>query len=400
MMTDSPYTAMLEQMLAVFSAFYSRNLSTETKRGKRQRVQRGEFNGSIPPFGYDLVTNADATEHRPAGLYMNPRQAAIVRRAFRKYASGDYSDTTIAEWMNSLPYVQNLRKNDKPIGKEMVRDMLQNKVYTGRVPYADTRYSGSLGQGKKSSRKRKEWFEGKHQGFISDELFDAAMDARKNLTKKRRPPEKVRTYVLHNRVYCARCVARKPAGLVDLNYGKMRPGWNRKYQRSSYRCLARDRVEAAVKQRVENAESIRRMEEIEEIVKRIDFSWEQGFLAPDEYVQKRQQLQREIESLRPVDYDDLMEAADLLSNFNHYWQECEDVGDVLAARQQLVAKIVDRVFVYDERVIGIALHGDFGVILDDAAMAPNDVLKGLSEEIEKGVHHFDLVHTQSGSDGI
>ena len=69
-------------------------------------------------------------------------------------------------------------------------------------------------------------------------------------------------------------------------------------------------------------------------------------------------------------------------------------------RQQLVAKIVDRVFVYDDRVIGIALHGDFGVVLDNAAMAPNNVLKGLNEEIKMGVHHFDLAHTHDGSDGI
>ncbi len=116
----------------------------------------------------------------------------------------------------------------------------------------------------------------------------------------------------------------------------------------------RERVEDAVRQRVENPESIRRMEKIEAIVKRIDFSWEQGFLSPEEYVEKRQQLQRGIESLRPVDYDDLMEAADLLSNFNHYWQECEVVGDVAPARQQLMAKIIDRVFVYDNQESDLA----------------------------------------------
>ena len=44
---DSPYTAMMEQMLAVFSAFYSKNLSNETKRGKQQRAMKGEFNGSV-----------------------------------------------------------------------------------------------------------------------------------------------------------------------------------------------------------------------------------------------------------------------------------------------------------------------------------------------------------------
>lgn len=432
---DSPYTAMMEQMLAVFSAFYSRNLSTETKRGKRQRVLKGEFNGSIPPLGYDLVTMGNATEQKPAGLYINPRQAAIVRRAFHLYASGSHSDTTIAEWMNTQKYIQQLRKNGKPVGKEMVRDMLQNKVYTGRVPYADTQYSGSLGQGKKSSRKRKEWFEGKHHGFVSDDLFEAAMDARRRLTKERRPPQQVHTYILHNRVYCARCVARKPTELTDLNFGKMRPGWNNKYQRSAYRCLARDRgyhsceqsyidtqtldtqvyealenleipvgfrdrVERAVRERVQNAESFRRMEEVNEIVKRIDFSWEQGFLSPDDYLEKRHQLQREIESLRPIDYDDLMEAADLLTNFKHYWQECEAIGDVKVARQQLIAKIVDRIFIYDDRVIGIALYGDFGVILDDNVLAPNDVLNGISEEIKKGANYSELAHTQSGSDGI
>lgn len=37
---NSPYSAMMEQMLAIFSAFYSQNLSSETKRGKYQRLAR------------------------------------------------------------------------------------------------------------------------------------------------------------------------------------------------------------------------------------------------------------------------------------------------------------------------------------------------------------------------
>ena len=58
----------------------------------------------------------------------------------------------------------------------MVRDLLQNRVYTGRVPYCETLYSGSLGEGKRSSRNRKQWFEGKHEGFISDTLFDECQE--------------------------------------------------------------------------------------------------------------------------------------------------------------------------------------------------------------------------------
>ena len=147
---DSPYSAMMEQMLAVFSAFYSKNLSSETKRGKRQRAINGGFNGSQAPLGYDLVTADQATEERPTGLYVNCRPAALVRRAFKMHASGDYSDAQIAEWLNERSYFQKLRADKKPIGKEMGRDLLQNRVYVGYVPHSDTQYSGTLGQGKKS----------------------------------------------------------------------------------------------------------------------------------------------------------------------------------------------------------------------------------------------------------
>ena len=55
------------------------------------------------------------------------------------------------------------------------------------------------------------------------------------------------------------------------------------------------------------------MEELKAMVERINCGWEHGFLSPEEYTAKISQLQREMESARPVDYDELMEAgADLL----------------------------------------------------------------------------------------
>lgn len=40
---NSPYTILMEQMLAVFAVFYSKNLSTEAKRAKRYRAVNGEL---------------------------------------------------------------------------------------------------------------------------------------------------------------------------------------------------------------------------------------------------------------------------------------------------------------------------------------------------------------------
>jgi hypothetical protein len=163
----------------------------------------------------------------------------------------------------------------------------------------------------------------------------------------------------------------------------------------------RDRVEEAVQKNVENEDALARMEEIEEVVKRIDFSWEKGFLSPQEYIDKRNQLHREMESLRPVDYDDLIEAADLLENFSSYWEACENVGDSEEARKQLLAKIIDRVFVYDDRVLAIALHGNYAVVLDNGGMAPSEIVKKIQSETKRGTSNSaSTSDAQSGSDGL
>jgi hypothetical protein len=142
------------------------------------------------------------------------------------------------------------------------------------------------------------------------------------------------------------------------------------------------------------------MKELQEIVERINFSWEHGFLQPAEYLEKRQQLQKEMESLRPVDYDDLMEAADLLEHFAQYWEQCETLENSDEARQQLITKIVDKVFVYDERVVAIALHGDFSVVLDNGEVAPMEVLQEVEKAIKKGADLASPDCTQFGSDGV
>jgi hypothetical protein len=307
--------------------------------------------------------------------------------------------------MNSRKEIQELRAGKQPIGKEMVRDMLQNRVYTGRVPYAETSYSGSLGQGKQSNRKRREWFEGKHEGFISDELFDACQAVRRKLAQTRHRPQTTRTYILSGRVFCACCSQRKPISLTDKRYGKMRAKWDAKVNRARYHCVARDRgyppceqrsiytelvdaqvvdalsqlaipgglrerIEQAIWQNSDNDPALQRIASVRESAERIDFSWEKGFLTAEEYVAKRSQLQREIEALWPLNYDDLVEAADLLSNFQTYWHDCQAAEMPAEAQAKLLAKIVDRVFVHRQQVVAIALHDGFSVVLDQVNYPP------------------------------
>lgn len=421
---NSPYTAMMEQMLAIFSAFYSQNLSSETKRGKHQRAARGEFNGSIPPLGYKLVKISEATPERPVGLYIIPRIAAIIRRAFKRYATGKYSVLDIARWLNQQREIQKLRQGLPPIGKDTVRDMLQNRVYTGRVPYAETVYHGSLGERKQSSRYQKQWFDGKHQGFISDELFERCEQVRQSFLKGQRAPATLRTYLLKGRVFCMGCLRNKPEILVDKNYGKMGAVWMNRSNKAFYRCRAKHRgyepckqqsiptesvdsqvvqalhgivipadwerrIEKAVREKVEHAEAFKRMAQVEETMKRVDFSWEQGFLTPEKYVMKRNRLRDEINSLMPLDYDELVAAADLLENFGAHWKNCADSDDPKKERQSLLGEIVDKVFVCDGHVTGITLKEAFRIILNGAHNMKRIGGSFVLTECLEGVHDID-----------
>lgn len=88
-----------------------------------------------------------------------------------------------------------------------------------------------------------------------------------------------------------------------------------------------------------------------------------GRIERDEYPERRQQLEQEMESLRPIDYDNLIEAADLLRNFRIDWNQCDQVENPKEARKQLLTKIVERVFVYGDQILAIVLYGDFAVLL-------------------------------------
>ncbi len=282
-------------------------------------------------------------------------------------------------------------------------------MYTGRVCHADTQYITTLGQGKKSNRHRKEWFAGKHQAIISDELFEECAKIRLKMARRHDKEQTMHTYLLHGLVYCARCVATKPSELIDDRYGKMRSGSSERQAGGCYRCVAHDRgyhkcaqsatptqtidrqvvaalsqlaipievrgrVAQAIRNRIENEASLERMKEIQTIVERIDFRWEQGFLTADEYITKCSQLQREIEILHPVEYD---APVDLIGRFNHYWAACDNVENPAIAQQQLIAQIVDRVYVYDNTVIGIVLPGDVGIMLDANHITPAEIIRSI-----------------------
>ena len=67
----SPEGQMMENMLVGFAAYYSRNLSKETKKGLNENAHKCLFNGGVPPLGYDIDQNQR--------YVINTKEAEIVK---------------------------------------------------------------------------------------------------------------------------------------------------------------------------------------------------------------------------------------------------------------------------------------------------------------------------------
>ncbi len=67
------------------------------------------------------------------------------------------------------------------------------------------------------------------------------------------------------------------------------------------------------------------------------------------------------------------------------------------ACQQLLKKIVERVFVYEGRVLAVVVHGDFGVVLGENQKASADIADALEGTL--AAEGLDCSRSFDGSDG-
>ena len=107
---STPEGKMHFHFLAVFADWYIKNLSRETKRGKKNVVDHGYQNNQVP-FGYERNPDRKIAQ-------LVPREAEVIKEAFELYALGTYTDADIAKWINDQGFTT--RKN-KDWTKDSVR---------------------------------------------------------------------------------------------------------------------------------------------------------------------------------------------------------------------------------------------------------------------------------------
>jgi site-specific DNA recombinase len=109
------------RMMALFAQWYLGNLSAEVVKGKMEMARRGIHNGPLP-FGY--------IKNNEGKVVIVEDEAKVIRQAPELYASGEYTNQTIADFLNESGYKTHRGRN---WSKDTITDFLKNEFSTGEL---------------------------------------------------------------------------------------------------------------------------------------------------------------------------------------------------------------------------------------------------------------------------
>lgn len=162
-------------------------------RGRLLSVSKGNYIGSQPPYGYNKTFVQEGKDKCPT-LIENKEQADVVRMIFDMYANQDMGRTSICHKLDSLGIKPPRGERWSPAA---LKDMLENVHYIGKVKWnwrktilivedseiIETRPKSKIGEFL--------IYEGKHEGIISEELFQRARD-KQGRNHRAKPKTKIR----------------------------------------------------------------------------------------------------------------------------------------------------------------------------------------------------------------
>ena len=333
---STPMGRMFFHMMAVFAQWYLENLSAETTKGKYERVRKGLHNGRLP-FGYSI-----GGEKKPAVVV--PAEAAIVKKAFELYSTGEYADRQIAVYLMEQGFRTRRGRN---WSKDTVREMLQNDFYYGVITYRDEKWVG------------------KHEPILDKSLFEKCIAVRQQ--RARRPKsystKPKRFYLLQRLVRCNQCgyhlrmqsakkyyyykESSRERGLVCVHAGK-----SIRMDRADEQILAiltsislpqgwQEQIEAMAG----DMDEVHQIEEerlrTQEQLRRLAQTYEDGLVTDKEYKRKRDQLQAKVKSLVVPDDALLVEYGLQLENLGPYFDEATEAEQAEISHLLLDAIYVD-----------------------------------------------------------
>lgn len=229
--TYDPSNEYDEEHLA-FGLFMSRREYKTIHRrmtvGKLQSVKEGNYIGSLPPFGYDIVKRAK----RDRTLKFN-EQSKYVKMMFDWHIDERLSTSEIGARLRSLGVKTQTGKDEWHRGT--IKDILSNHLYCGKIRWNKRKTTKEYDRATRTKTKHrpdsKDYLvvEGKHEGIISEERFELAQSFFYD-----KPPAKTTELVnpFAGVLYCKKC-----GKAMQYQRYQNRPNVNKKYiHTAGYSC--------------------------------------------------------------------------------------------------------------------------------------------------------------------
>ena len=191
----------------LISEYYSRDMSIKTKSAKYAKMQRGEYQSKICPYGYQK--SADGR------MEPDPETADVVRVIFRLSSEGvNATEITRELFKRGIPTpgeykaAKGNRMHDVSRSRGIwcpstVLHILEDERYTGTYVIGK-RAVIEVGSNKSRLKDRDKWYiiPDHHPAIVDKETFDKAQEKQHRFSI---PNKKQRSYPLKSKVFCGCC---------------------------------------------------------------------------------------------------------------------------------------------------------------------------------------------------
>lgn len=199
------------QINSLINEWYLEDLSENIKAVFRDKMKRGEYLASFPPYGYSK--NPDNKNQ----LIINPKTAGVVKQIFEWHSQG-YGAAKISRMLNDrgIPNprkqqeIDGLRKtyfyspDEKGIwSTTTIGDILNNRVYCGDVvQHTKEKVSYKSKISRKIAPENQIIITDMHEPIISREMFE---ETQRRLSKRRNATGTGKVHILSGKVFCHFC---------------------------------------------------------------------------------------------------------------------------------------------------------------------------------------------------
>ena len=230
--TSTASGKLLVPVLGAIAEIERENILAQTMLGRKQKAMSGGWNGGFAPYGYELINGK---------LEVVESRAEQVKKIFSLFLDEGMGYTTIARWLNSHDMKREWTKNShnrkfNDWTCSMVKTILDNPLYTGRIAYGRRRTKKVKGtKNEYRLEKQSEYIlseEIVHMPLVSEEQFEAAKKKRKDTGKKGNPKiGRERCHLLSGILKCPDCGS---SMFIDKNMWTNKDGTKR--ETFSYTC--------------------------------------------------------------------------------------------------------------------------------------------------------------------